>query len=253
RDRQGRRLPREHGVVAPASRARGARGDGQAEEAVKNGRWLEGDGDPAAIELRRALDDARLATPDDVTLRRMWGRVSQPGPRRLRAPRWLWFVSGMACTAALAFALRGWLSPRTTPLPPAAAVATAPAPLPAPGSGPELVAPGTVRTGAGETLRLTLRGGAEVDLGSSTVMSVDQDERPRVEGGEVGFRVPHQASGQSFVVHAGPYRVLVVGTTFGLRVDERRRVFVSVSEGTVEIWGGRTRLARLQPGERWES
>jgi len=218
---------------------------------VKDGRWLEGDQDPAASELRRALDEARLATADDVTLRRMWGRVADPGPGRRRGPRWLWFAAGMAATAAIAFLLGGWLSARPKlAVRPVVAPPVAIAPAPAPAFDPG--AAGTVRTGAGETLRLTLRGGTEARLGSSSVMSLDEEERPTVEGGEVGFKVPHQQPGHAFVVRAGAFRVVVVGTKFGLRVDDGGRVRVAVEEGTVEVWN-RTRLARLAAGEQWES
>jgi hypothetical protein len=227
---------------------------------VSERRWLEGDDDPAAIELRRALDEARLGTPDDVTLRRMWGRVAEPRPLRPRAPRWLWFASGVASTAAAAVAIAGWMAhhhrtPAVAP-PPAMAASHAPAsPSSAPAvpeRGPAVIAPGTVRNGGQETLVLTLRGGVEARLGSASVMSLDASERPTVEGGDVGFQVPHQKPGHTFAVRAGKYRVVVIGTRFHLRVDERQRVFVSVEEGTVEVWD-RTRLAELAPGDSWAS
>src|SRR5262249_55736196 len=146
------------------------------------------------------------------------------------------FAAGMAGTAALAFTLGGWLRPRVdapAPQPPPVADPAATDP------GPAVLTPGTFRTQRGETLRFSLRGGAKVQLGSSSVssvMSLDEEERPTLEGGEVDFKVPHQAPGHTFVVRAGPYRVLVVGTKFQLRVDDRQRVQVSVEEGTVEVW-----------------
>jgi hypothetical protein len=229
---------------------------------VSERRWLEGDDDPAAIELRRALDEARLGTPDDVTLRRMWGRVAEPRPLRpRRAPRWLWFSSGVVSTAAAAVAIAGWMAhhhraPALAPAPALAAsrapVSPPSAPATVPESGPHVVAPGTVRNGGQETLVLTLRGGVEARLGSASVMSLDANERPTVEDGDVGFQVPHQKPGHTFVVRAGKYHVVVVGTRFHLRVDERRRVFVSVEEGTVEVWD-RARLAELAPGDSWGS
>jgi hypothetical protein len=55
---------------------------------VRDGGWLE-EADPrVAGELQQAFDDARLRAPDEVTRRRMWGRVAEGGVRRRRrAPR----------------------------------------------------------------------------------------------------------------------------------------------------------------------
>src|SRR4029077_19860809 len=109
--------------------------------------------------------------------------------------------------------------------------------------------------GKGETLRLTLRGGTEAVLGSSSVVDLDANDKPSVEGGEGAFSVPHQPFGRTYVVHAGPYRVIVVGTRFHMSVDgaeSRRRVMVTVDDGVVEVWDG-TRLARLLRGEPWTS
>jgi tetratricopeptide (TPR) repeat protein len=77
------------------------------------------------------------------------------------------------------------------------------------------------------------------------------NDRPTIERGEVAFSVPHQLPGQSFSVIAGPYRIVVVGTKFRLRV-EGAHVAVAVDEGVVEIWR-RNRLARLVPGDSWSS
>jgi hypothetical protein len=118
-----------------------------------------------------------------------------------------------------------------------------------------VAAPGVVRTGAGETLQVTLRGGTEARLERSSIMNVEAQpnghDRPTVERGEVAFSVPHQAPGESFWVTAGPYRIVVVGTKFRLRV-ENSHVAVAVDEGVVEIWR-RKRLARLVPGDSWSS
>ena len=113
----------------------------------------------------------------------------------------------------------------------------------------------SIRTGAAETLQVTLRGGAEARLERSSVMNVDAqpngNDRPTVERGEVAFSVPHQLPGQHFSVVAGPYRIVVVGTKFRLHV-EGDHVAVAVDEGVVEIWR-RNRLARLVPGDSWSS
>jgi hypothetical protein len=204
---------------------------------------MEGAGEPAAGELRQALDEAQARVPDDVTLRRMWAHVAEPLLlRRRRAPRWLWFVSGVGSTAALAFACALALWPHAQP----------PATRPAVEPHATLMTPGTVRTGAGETLALALRGGAEAHLGSSSAMTLDATDRLAVDGGDVRFTVPHQPHGHTFTVNAGPYRVVVIGTKFRLRLDEAHHVALTVDEGVVEVWD-RTRLARVVPGESWSS
>ena len=226
-------------------------------------RWTGNETDPVAAELGRAIDEARERLPDDVTLRRMWARAAQveglgaPNDaddldvpqRRARAPRWLGFVTGMASTAALAVACAVWLWPRHPSAPVAVVARTAPAPV------ETLLGPtaeGTIRTGAGERLALTLAGGAEARLESSSAMKVDRAGRAAVESGEIAFKVPHQTTGHSYVVLAGPYRVVVLGTRFSLRLDDAKRVFVDVQEGVVEVWD-HARLARLAPGETWAS
>ena len=60
---------------------------------------------------------------------------------------------------------------------------------------------------------------------------------PRVEGGEVRFSVPHRPPGHPFVVRAERYRVVVIGTRFGVAVDGDRNVAIDVDEGVVEVWG----------------
>jgi len=227
---------------------------------VNGTRWTGDENDPVAAELGRALDEARERLPDDVTLRRMWARAAlaegggapdelDAPVRRARAPRWLGFVTGMASTAALAVACAVWLWPRHPSAPVAVATRTAPAAV------ETLLGPtaeGTIRTGVGERLALTLAGGTEARLESSAAMKVDRAGRAAVESGEIAFKVPHQPTGHSYVVLAGPYRVVVLGTRFSLRLDDAKRVFVDVQEGVVEVWD-HARLARLAPGETWAS
>jgi FecR protein len=218
-----------------------------------NPSWLEGDA--TKRELGAAFDEARARTPDDVTLRRMWARVAEPVGeaaadgellvRAQRPPRWLWFAGGVASSAALAFALVAWLWPRHQTV-------VAARPVPAVETRLAPAAEGTIRTGTGERLQLTLVGGTEAHLESSSVMTVDKAGRAKVDGGEVAFKVPHQTTGHAYVVLAGPYRVVVLGTRFKLRLDDARRVFVDVQEGVVEVWD-HARLARLSPGETWVS
>ena len=100
---------------------------------------------------------------------------------------------------------------------------------------------------------LTLEGGVETIIGRSGVMRID-DGAPRVEAGEVRFSVPHRLPGHPFVVRAEGYRVVVVGTRFGISVQDTG-VLVDVEEGIVEVWESATQrpLARLTPGESWQS
>ncbi|HVU49347.1 MAG TPA: FecR domain-containing protein [Polyangia bacterium] len=231
--------------------------------------------DPVGRELDGAFAEARDRAPDDVTMRRMWARVAdlEPGvgdgdvgeldlaasgvpvadmvrlraTRPARTLRWVWFAGGVGSTAALACAFVAWLWPRHQ-LPPV--VASRPvAPVEA---RPVAAAEGTIRTGAGERLALTLVGGTEASLESSSVMTVDRAGRAKVDGGEVAFKVPRQPAGHSYVVLAGPYRVVVLGTRFKLRMNDARRVFVDVQDGTAEVLD-QARLARVGAGETWAS
>lgn len=211
-------------------------------------RWPDGP-DEVSAELRRALDEAALRGPDDMTLRRGWSAVAVPVlPARTR--RGFWFAGGVATTAALVLAASFWLWPRATELAssghPKTAAKTEEGPM----------TPGT--------RRLTLEGGVEAVLGQSSVMRLE-DGAPRIEVGEVRFSVPHRQPGHPFVVRAEGYRVVVVGTRFGINVDGKsdsnsktegtKAVAVDVDEGIVEVWDAATqrRLARLTPGESWQS
>jgi ferric-dicitrate binding protein FerR (iron transport regulator) len=246
--------------------------------------WPEGP-DEVSAELRRALDEASLRGPDDMMLRRGWSAVSLSlgGKRRAahdagyetgaqgeppvldmtalmapsRARRGFWFAWGVATTAALAAVGAVWLWPRVSELAQSSAQHHRPA------AKIEALAPGA--------RRLTLEGGVEAVLGQSSVMRLE-DGAPRVEGGEVRFSVPHRQPGHPFVVRAEGYRVVVVGTRFGVNVDGKgdvqglgklaakpdgrsNKVGVDVDEGVVEVWetSSGQRLARLTPGERWQS
>ena len=54
-------------------------------------------------------------------------------------------------------------------------------------------------------------------------------------------------------MRADRYRVVVLGTRFGVAVASDRRVDVDVDEGVVEVWSSDVRLAHLEPGQRWNS
>jgi hypothetical protein len=199
-------------------------------------RWPDGS-DEVSAELRRALDEAALRGPDDVTLRRGWAAVANP-PEPPRARRGFWFAGGVFSSAALGILATVWLWPRLiqrAPSAPASALAHA----------ESVVGPGA--------RELTLEGGVQAVIGRSGVMRID-DGAPRVESGEVRFSVPHRRPGHPFVVRAEGYRVVVVGTRFGVSVQDSG-VLVDVDEGIVEVWEAATqrRVARLTPGERWHS
>ena len=214
-------------------------------------RWPEGP-DEVSAELRRALDEASLRGPDDMTLRRGWSAVAVPVPPA-RTRSGFWFAGGVATTAALVLAGSFWLWPHATELA---------------STGHQKPAAKTDSVLAPGARRLTLEGGVEAVLGRSSVMRLE-DGAPRIEVGEVRFSVPHRQPGHPFVVRAEGYRVVVVGTRFGINVDgktdgtsygkvdgkadSKKGVDVDVDEGIVEVWDAQRRLARLTPGESWQS
>ncbi len=203
--------------------------------------WPDGD-DPIAVELRRAFDEAQLRGPDDVMLRRGWAAIS--GRPTWRRPRgWSWFAGGMASTAAVAVACAALLWPRAVETPGARDRAT-----------PAMVAASsgeaTMTTGA-EGRQVTLDGGVEARLEGSSVMRIDRGDA-RVEEGAVRFSVPQRRPGHPFVVRAQKYRVVVLGTKFGVAVRGDKQVDVDVAEGVVEVWSD-VRVARLERGESWHS
>jgi tetratricopeptide (TPR) repeat protein len=201
---------------------------------VSNRAWPDGN-DPVAAELRRALDDAQRRVPDDVSVRRGWAAFGNRPTAGRRSARLSWFAGGMASTAAVALACAAWLWPRVVQTPERTQVRAAV----------------SAATGA-ESRHLTLEGGVEAELQRTSVMRIEGSD-PRVEGGAVRFKVPHRRPGHPFVVRAERYRVIVLGTRFGVAVNGDRRVDVDVDEGVVEVWNSDLRLARLEPGQRWNS
>jgi hypothetical protein len=202
--------------------------------------WPDGD-DPIAVELRRAFDEAQLRIPDDVMLRRGWAAIS--GRPTWRPRGWSWFAGGMASTAAIAVACAALLWPRAVETPGRRDRATI-----AMVTGTEGEA--TMTTGA-EGRQVTLDGGVEARLEGSSVMRIDRGDA-RVEEGAVRFSVPQRRPGQPFVVRAQQYRVVVLGTKFGVAVRGDKQVDVDVTEGVVEVWSD-VRVARLERGESWHS
>jgi hypothetical protein len=242
------------------------RSEGNAMDAAHDRRgWPAPPRNAVEAELRQALVEASRRAADEVALRRVWSRLSQipdlvSAPREERSSfrrvRWP-FVAGASlagAAAAVAFMLLG--SPQVFRARPTAPAAPAPVAAAAPTRGePErsmLVAPATVRTASGETLQLSLRGGAEVTVTSDSTLVLDQDDQPTVSAGEVRFHVWPQRAGHSFVVRASGYRVVVVGTRFRVRVNGSNAA-VGVDEGIVQVWKDTHRLARLSAGESWVS
>jgi hypothetical protein len=191
--------------------------------------WPDGP-DHVSDELRRALDEAAHRLPDDVSLRRIWATVAAP-PEPPRTRRGFWFAGGVASAMALAVLAGIWVVPRAADLVQAVRTHTF--------------------ANADGARRLTLEGGVEATIGRSGVMRID-DGAPRVEAGEVRFSVPHRRPGHPFVVRVQEYHVVVVGTRFGIALQDGGTM-VDVDEGIVEVWDSQRRLARLTPGESWRS
>ena len=198
---------------------------------MSNRAWPDGD-DPVATELRQALDEAQHRVPDDVTVRRGWAAFGSWPTTGRRAARLSWFAGGMASTAGLALACAALLWPRYVQTPERSQE--------------------PVAAQEAEGRRLTLEGGVEAELQHTSVMRIEGSDA-RVEGGAVRFKVPHRRPGHPFVVRADRYRVVVLGTRFGVAVASDRRVDVDVDEGVVEVWSSDVRLAYLEPGQRWNS
>src|SRR4051794_1916628 len=134
-------------------------------------------------ELRQALVEASQRAADEVALRRVWSRLSQipdlvsaPSEemRSFRRVRWPFVAAASLAGAAVAVAFMlvgapaGLRGRATAPAAPAT-VAVAPTTRSQPGRS-MLVAPATVRTASGETLQLSLRGGAEVTVTSDSTL-----------------------------------------------------------------------------------
>lgn len=235
-------------------------------------RWLSSPATAAEVELRQALDRASAREADEVALRRVWARLAEkpllvPVPAEsldaqesfhMRRIRWPWVVAASlaGATAVLAImVVTGNSQGRGTGTVVAQGGSVDVGELTKKAilldEHSTLVAPATVRTGAGETLRLALRGGTEVVVGSESTLVLDENDRPAVVRGDVEFHVPPQPSGQTFAVQAGHYRVVVVGTRFHVRMSDEN-AGVGVQEGVVEIWTDH-RLARITAGQSWTS
>ena len=213
-------------------------------------RWLENPRDESERKLRVGLDLAAGRT-DELALRRVWGRLVDLPPFTRRASRWAYLLAGMVVAGGVAGAVGlVWPLLRPESLPVAGLPAPAPE-LPQVPVEPEpmLLGPTTVTTGAREARTVRLKGGARVQLRSQTTLAVDAGQRPALQRGRVQLHVPHQEPGETFTVAAGPYVIVVVGTTFDVGVD-KGKVHVEVREGVVEVWRD-GEMVRLPAGQAW--
>ena len=250
-------------------------------------RWLEDNPAPGAQALRQALDDAgraesQLQRDHEQTFarQRVWGRVQAPwfGPGGQTSGGRGWWPSlllggGVASIAAVAMAVvihRSGAWPlgdgdrRASP----AVTSTGETNVPARGQtgsgargGPELTAlpsqpaGGAFTTGPGERIRHRLARGVDAELAARTALVPgDLEAPPEVRVGRVRFSVPEQPPGRRYIVRAGAYEVVVLGTVFDVAVEEPG-VRVDVQSGTVEVRDASThqRLARVTARRRWRS
>jgi hypothetical protein len=246
-------------------------GGGKQDDGVAGGRWLEGQAAPAAQALRQALEEAAAEASGETgatafARQRVWNRVQVPWagepPPAPDQPASRWparlGLTALTAAAAVALVLGGlYLAPHLAQRPPVVTV-TAPAPLSGPR--PEVVTlppPASIAltTGPGERAERRLARGVAVALSPrSALIPGDDSAAPEVKVGRVRFQVPHQAPGRRYVVRAGSYQVVVLGTTFDVAVEEAG-VGVSVSSGVVAVEDAASgrQLARLEPGMRWAS
>ena len=225
-------------------------------------RWLEDAKEPGAQALRRALDEAPLDDETAFAKQRVWNRVQIPWAgqsevetplrRHSRLVPWL-AVAGVALAATGAllgarFLQQGAPVALAPPVAAPRADATSPNLLPLPAS----IA---LTTGPDELARHRLARGVSVELASrSALIPGDETTPPEVKVGQVRFEVPHQAPGRRYVVRAGAYQVVVIGTTFDVGVDAAG-VAVGVTTGVVAVEDAASgrQLARLTPGLHWTS
>jgi transmembrane sensor len=215
-------------------------------------KWLENRTDPVEKWLGEALEVARMRPGDEVARRRVWARIedlplnAEASSRRSRSFLLPVMTGGLAAVGVVALL---WLVPRSGQV-----AQQAPGPgvvVPAAPTAPSETIPAKdkrIRTGS-QKARVTLPGGAAVELDTNSALGWDAQRRPQVESGQARFEVAHQAPGNHFAVAAGPYVISVVGTKFRVGVAEGR-VSVEVEEGVVEVSRG-DRTVRLTEGDSW--
>jgi hypothetical protein len=238
-----------------------AGGAGTGDGGGSGGRWLDDAAAPGAQALRRALDEAGQDDDTAFSKQRVWNRVQMPwaGQSPLApAPRTRWIpllaLGAIALCATGALVGSRFLDLRApTAVAPAGSESSSPA-------GADVVTlppPATIAltTGPDELARHRLARGVAVELAErSALIPGDETTPPEVKVGKVRFSVPHQAPGRRYLVRAGAYQVVVIGTTFDVAVDDAG-VAVAVTTGVVAVEDAASgrQLSRLVPGMRWSS
>src|SRR6202030_1776060 len=138
-----------------------------------------------------------------------------PRPRRMRLPLKWWQAGALAASLLLAVAFVG-LHSRPTLSPPSTV--------------------DTFDTGIGGHRIVPLEDGSRIELNTATNLRTLISKKRRdvwLDRGEAFFDVAH-IEGSTFVVHAGPRLVTVVGTQFSVRRDGDQ-VTVAVIKGRVRV------------------
>jgi hypothetical protein len=198
------------------------------------------------------------ATPDEAAayarvLRRMAGR-----PRRVP---WLIAGFGMGAVAVATVAVFAFHRSSAPPVPQVASPHVLPkaaAPLvpvqPLPSQTPSVA---SIRLAASPSVLPA--GKVELVNEASATVSVDAVVSGHaraglteiaLDKGSIELQVAPRAPGHDFVVSAGGYRFMVVGTAFTVSQTEAR-IELSVSEGKVAVWRGSDRLATVGAGGQW--
>jgi transmembrane sensor len=138
-----------------------------------------------------------------------------PRPSRAGLPLRWWYAGALAASLLLAIAFIGLHSWPTLSLPRTA---------------------DTFDTGIGGHRIVPLADGSRIELNTATNLRTLISEKRRdvwLDRGEAFFEVAH-IEGSTFVVHAGPRLITVVGTQFSVRRDDNK-VTVAVVQGRVRV------------------
>lgn len=164
---------------------------------------------------------------------RQWSAIADDPPRR-RLPRWLVPATSAAAVAVMAAILIVTLGRRAQPLAKGAVIER------------------------GIDQAISLPDGSRVVLGDMSrvrlVTSREDDVRIELERGDIELAVTH-VKGRRFVVAAGSFDVVIVGTELRVVLADSGGVSVSVSRGRVEVKRrDRDEPARsIAEGETWSS
>lgn len=176
--------------------------------------------------VRRASDES--ATPEET--------VSRAKERALASwPRKSWFVPRpLALVAIAAAAFAGWIAIRRPAVEASITYSVGPADMQGvPGT---WIAAGTqaMPLRFSEGTLVTLEPGARARVTGTNAHGATM----LVERGKAHAKVVHQGASTSWLVHAGPFDVNVVGTEFDVAWDPTHEIFdIRVSEGKVIVRG----------------